>query len=278
MSFTSILVPALILGGMGLLFGIGLGIAAIKFEVEADPLIPLIREALPGANCGGCGYAGCDALAEAIAKSEAKPTACPVGGAACAAAIGEIMGIPVEPFVRRRALVRCGGCESKSNFRYSYVGLNDCKAAMQLAGGGSKSCVYGCLGGGSCIAACKFGAISFFDGIAAVDENKCTACGMCVKSCPKNLIALVPYNSKQHVLCNSKDNGKAVRQNCKIGCIGCKLCEKACPTDAVHVQNFLASIDYEKCVGCGACAKKCPSRCIEDLQENSNASASATAL
>ncbi|MDR2650283.1 MAG: RnfABCDGE type electron transport complex subunit B [Clostridiales bacterium] len=260
--FTALLVPALLLGGMGLLFGLGLGFAAIKFRVDTDPRLSLIREALPGANCGGCGYAGCEAFAEAALKGEAKPNGCPVGGEASAKRIGEILGVSVEVPERRRAFIRCVGCESKSTFRYDYFGLYDCNAVMQLAGGGSKSCAYGCLGVGSCRAACQFDAISMVDGIAVVDPEKCTACGMCVKACPKHLIRMVPYKNKIHVACHSEDNGRDVRKNCKVGCIGCRLCEKACAYDAVHVKNNYASVDYAKCTQCGACVAKCPSKCI----------------
>ncbi|MDR1641353.1 MAG: RnfABCDGE type electron transport complex subunit B [Clostridiales bacterium] len=262
MEIGTILTPVLILGGMGLLFGIGLGVAAIKFKVEEDPLVPAIRAALPGANCGGCGYAGCDALAEAMAKGEAPPSACPVGGPSCAKAVAEILGVDAGDVERKNAFVRCGGCEGKAKFRYTYQGLHDCKAAMQLASGGSKSCSYGCLGGGSCIAACQFGAISYKDGIAVIDKDKCTACGMCIKACPKNLIAFERYDCKTRVLCSSKDLGKVVRQNCTVGCIACKLCVKACEYGAIQVTNNVASVDPAKCVSCGACARKCPAKCI----------------
>jgi len=260
--FGALFMPMLLLGGMGLLFGLGLGFAAIKFRVDTDPKFPLIREALPGANCGGCGYAGCDAFAEAVLKNETNPNGCPVGGNKSAEHIGGILGITVEKLTHMRAFIRCGGCESKSTFRYDYFGLSDCKAASQLAGGGSKSCTYGCLGAGSCIEACKFDAISTVDGIAVVDPEKCTACGMCVKSCPKNLILMVPYKNKIHVNCNSKVPGREVRKECKLGCIGCKLCEKACSYDSIHVRSNLARIDYGKCSQCGVCVDKCPSKCI----------------
>jgi Na+-translocating ferredoxin:NAD+ oxidoreductase RNF subunit RnfB len=257
-----VLYAVFILGGMGLLFGLGLSVAAIKLKVETDPRLPLLREALPGANCGGCGYAGCDAFAEALLAGKASSSGCPVGGAKSAQMIGQILGVPVTIVGRQNAFVRCGGCKSKSSFRYDYQGLNDCKAAMQLAGGGSKACVYGCLGVGSCKAACQFGAIEIVDGIAIVDREKCTACTMCVKACPKKLIAMTPYANSVHVACISKDPGKDVRKVCKAGCLGCKLCEKACAFDAVHVKDNFASIDYAKCTQCGECVKKCPAKCI----------------
>jgi ferredoxin len=176
--------------------------------------------------------------------------------------LGEILGVPVTIKGRQNAFNRCGGCESKSTFRYDYRGLKDCKAAMQLAGGGSKSCVYGCLGVGSCKVQCQFGAITMVDEIAVIDPDKCTACGRCVKACPKKLIVMVPSINAVHVACNSKDPGREVRKNCKVGCIACKLCEKACEFNAINVKDNLASIDYAKCTQCGACVKKCPSKCI----------------
>ena len=262
----AILLPLLLLGSMGLLFGLGLGFASVKFRVDADPKLSLIREALPGANCGGCGYAGCDAFAGAVLNGGAKTSGCPVGGVETVRKIAGILGVPAGTPERKRAFVRCGGCFSKSESRYDYHGLQDCTAVMQLPGGGSKSCSYGCLGAGSCKAACQFDAISMTDGIAAVDPEKCTACGLCVKACPKILITMVPYKNKVHVDCHSKDPGRDVRKYCKPGCIACKLCEKACKFDAIHVRNNLAFIDYVKCTQCGDCVGVCPTKCIIDCR------------
>lgn len=250
------------LSGMGLLFGVGLSFAGEFFKVEEDPRIQDIKDALPGANCGGCGFAGCAAFAEAALNKNAAPDGCPVGGAETAQKIGEILGIPVVIKERQCAFIKCGGGCDESHFRYNYFGMNNCGAAMQLAAGGSKSCTFGCLGGGSCEAVCEFGAINMVDGIAVVDNEKCTACGRCVSACPKKLIEMVPYKNKVRVACNSRDNGKAVRANCTVGCIACKMCERACPDDAVHVNELLAQISYEKCTQCGACVEKCPTKCI----------------
>jgi len=259
----SIIYPIISLGGMGILFGLGLGFAGVKFKVPQDERVPLVRDALPGANCGGCGFAGCDALATAIVEGNASITACPVGGASTVEKIGEIMGLTAETGERQAAFVKCNGGLCNSSYQYDYKGLEDCRLMAQLAGGGSKSCTYGCLGGGTCAKACPFDAIKMIDGIAKVDQEKCTACGMCVATCPKSLIELVPCSSDVRVACNSRDNGKVVRSNCQVGCIGCKLCEKACPIEAVKVEGFLAKIDYEKCTGCNACALKCPTGVIK---------------
>ncbi len=268
MDINSILLPAVSLGGMGLLFGLGLGYAGKKFKVEVDPKLTQIREALPGVNCGGCGFTGCDAFAAAVVSGEAKANGCTVGGAPVTQAVSDIMGIVAEIKEKQVSFVKCAGNLDKSNFRYEYFGLNDCKAAMQLTGGGAKACVYGCLGCGSCVRACMFDALSIENGIAVVDKEKCTACGMCVGMCPKNLIELVPYKSQVKVCCSSKDTGKAVRGVCTVGCIGCKLCQKACPSDAITVENNLASIDYDKCTMCGECTKKCPTKAISGITDS----------
>ncbi len=258
----TILLSLASLGALGLLFGLGLGYAGKKFKVEEDERVPLVREALPGANCGGCGFAGCDAFATAVVKGEAKPSGCPVGGEASIAKISEILGIVPEKLEKKVAFVKCQGGESYAVFRYDYFGLQDCKAMSQLAGGGSKSCQYGCLGVGSCLLACKFGAMNLVDGVAKVDPEKCTACGMCVKACPKSLIELVPYDSKIRVACSSKDTAKVVRGLCTAGCYGCKVCVKNCKQDAIKVEDQIAKIDYSKCTSCKDCTQKCPAQAI----------------
>lgn len=261
MDINSILMPVLSIGGMGVLFGLGLGFAAIKFKVEQDPKVPMVRDALPGANCGGCGFAGCDALAEAIVKGEAKVSACPVGGSAVAEKIAEIMGVEADNSERMTAFVKCGGDCEKAVTKFDYYGVADCSIESTLAGG-RKSCSYGCLGDGNCVKVCAFGALSIVNGVAVVDKEKCTSCGQCIAACPKNLIELVPYKNTIKVACNSKDMPKAVKTNCSVGCMGCKICERNCEHDAVHITDFLAKIDYDKCTECGVCIEKCPTGAI----------------
>lgn len=260
---TTILFSLAVLGGIALLLGLGLGYAGKRFHVEEDPRIGQIREALPGANCGGCGFAGCDALASAIVDGSAKPTGCPVASGEATAAISAIMGVSAEETDKMVSYVHCCGDLENSKSNYEYQGLDNCMAMMQLAGGGSKVCKYGCLGGGSCVAACKFDAISLVNGIAVIDNEKCTGCNMCVAACPKSIISDLPYKATVRVACNSCDNGKTVRGACSVGCIACKMCEKACEFDAIHVNNFLAEIDYSKCTLCGKCAQKCPTKVIK---------------
>lgn len=261
MSITGIVFACVAVGGIGIVIGVLLGIAGKKFAVEVDEKEVGIRESLPGSNCGGCGYAGCDSLAEAIAKGEAPANGCPVGGAAVAEKVAEILGVEVET-VKKIAFVKCAGDCEKAGNKYEYTGGMSCTEASFVSGG-PKKCKYGCMGYGSCVKACEYDAIHIVNGIAVVDKEKCVACGKCVKACPKALIEIIPYDNKYHVQCNSHDKGVEVNKVCSTGCIGCSLCVKACPKEAVKVEEFLAKIDYEKCVNCGLCAGKCPKKIIQ---------------
>ena len=262
MNITAIIFAAVVVGGVGILIGFFLGVSGEKFKVEVDEREVAVTEALPGNNCGGCGYAGCSGLAAAIVKGEAPVNQCPVGGAPVAAKIGEIMGVKAEEGERKAAFVKCAGTCEKANQAYDYTGITDCQMAAMMQNGGPKGCSFGCLGFGSCVKACPFDAIHIVNGVAVVDKEACKACGKCVAVCPKHLIEIVPYDQKHLVKCNSQDKGKAVMQACTAGCIGCKMCEKACKFEAVTVENNIAHIDYEKCKDCGACAVKCPKKVI----------------
>lgn len=266
MDIANILYPVISLGGLGVTFGVLLGYASKKFATEVDPMIPLVRDALPGANCGGCGYAGCDALAKAMVEGVATPNACPVGGAEAAKKIGEILGLAVEEGEKTVAFVKCNGTCDKATEKYNYYGVMDCQSAAIISGGGSKACSYGCLGLGSCVKVCEFGALSVHNGVAIVDEEKCTSCGMCVGACPKGLINIVPQEKKVRVMCNSKEKGKEVKDSCTVGCIGCTLCVKACEYDAMEFSNNLANVKYDKCTQCNACAEKCPTKAIKSVK------------
>lgn len=260
MSITGIMIATAVVGGTGLVIGAALGVAARAFAVEVNEKEVAVRDKLPRNNCGGCGYAGCDGLAKAIANGEAPVNGCPVGGAAVAEAIGEIMGQSAQ-VVKNVAFVKCSGNCDVATTKYEYSGTMSCKEAAVVSGG-PKGCTFGCMGFGSCVAVCDFDAIHIENGIAMVDKEKCVACGKCVATCPKNLIELVPYEAKQKVLCSSREMGKNVKLVCKVGCIGCKLCEKQCENDAIHVIENIAHIDYDKCVSCGKCAEKCPAKVI----------------
>lgn len=250
-------------GGTGIVIGILLGLAAKKLEVEIDEKEGIVLELLPGVNCGACGYPGCDGLAAAIASGKAPANACTVANSDTHLKIADVMGSEVEATARQVAFVMCAGTEDKTRDKLNYYGEQDCRKAYETPGNGPKQCNYGCMGYGSCVRVCQFDAIHIVDGIALVDKEKCTACGLCVDECPKDIIELIPYEGTGHfVMCYSNDKGKDVKGSCDIGCIGCKLCEKACQYDAVHVTDFLAKIDYDKCVNCGECAKKCPTKVI----------------
>lgn len=261
MEWNTVLIPVLIFAGLGLFFGIALAVASKVFAVKTDERIPKIVDALPGANCGGCGFSGCSALAENIVSGKAGCNACSAGGDEVAARISEIMGVPAEKAVRRRAQVRCSGGTNNAKLRYLYEGAADCLSASKLIGG-DKLCPFGCIGLGSCVSACKFGAISVADGVARVDPDKCRACGACAAKCPKHLIRVIPADSVYYVGCMNHEKGADARSHCAAACIGCRMCEKVCPAGAIRVTDSLAEIDYTKCTACGACAEKCPRKII----------------
>lgn len=261
-----ILTPVLFIGGIGLIFGIVLGIAAKKFAVPVDERVEAVRECLPGANCGGCGFAGCDAMAKAIVNGESLVNGCPVCNSEQVAAISQVMGMTAESGAKKVAVVRCKGNLDNAKMKYEYVGIQSCKDAA-LVGGGPKMCAYGCLGLGTCAAVCPFGAIYMENGLPVVDKEKCVGCGACQRECPRQVIHVLPVSTSYHVSCVSQDKGKAVKDNCAVGCIGCGLCARQCESGAITVANNFATIDPEKCVGCGKCMDKCPTKAISNLLE-----------
>lgn len=257
----SIAIAAAVVGGMGLLIGVLLVTADRFLAAPVDELTEKIRAALPGNNCGGCGYAGCDALAEAIAKGEADAASCPVGGAAVAESIAAFTGKSAD-FTRKTAFVRCAGACDKAKHIYEYFGDEDCRRVTLVPGRGSKACAYGCLGFGACVKVCQYDAIRVEAGIAVVDREKCTACGKCVEACPQNIIELLLYEAHYAVTCLSQERGRAVKDMCEAGCIGCGLCVRNCPVEAITLKNNIAYIDQKICTGCGICAEKCPTKVI----------------
>ena len=268
MDISNIIVPVISLGGMGLVFGAGLAYASQKFAVEVDPRITAIRDVLPGANCGGCGYPGCDGFAAGVIDGKAPANGCPVASDEAAEKIASIMGQEAVSGEKMVARVICAGGVSNSKESFEYYGVEDCKTANMFKGG-SKSCKHGCMGLGTCVKVCPFDAIEINDDrLAVINEDKCTGCGKCIDECPKDVIAMVPYDQDVFVDCNSKEKGKEVKQKCEIGCIGCRICVKACPFDAITFDNNLATIDYTKCKNCMICAQKCPTKAIYANFEN----------
>ena len=262
MSIIGIVVATAIVGGVGVFIGLFLGAAGEKFKVETDEREAAVRELLPGNNCGGCGYAGCDAMAAAIAAGEAPVNGCPVGGAAVGAQIAAVMGGEAGETKRMTAVVKCAGSCEAAPKAYAYTGAEDCRFVSMMQNGGDKACTYGCLGYGTCVKVCEFDAVHIVNGVAVVDPEACKACGRCVEACPKKLIEIIPAEGVSAVACSSRDKGKDVMKVCKAGCIGCMKCAKVCESGAVTVEGNLARIDYEKCTGCGKCKEECPRKII----------------
>lgn len=262
MSGSAIIIAACVIGVIGIAIGLMLLTASDKFHVEVDEREAIVRSHLPGNNCGACGFPGCDGMAAAIAAGEANAGKCPVCSADEVTFISNLMGVEAEIQEKRVAFVKCAGTCDKAGEKYLYDGIADCVSAAAIPGGGSKQCVYGCLGLGSCAAACTSNAIRIVNGIAVVDEALCGGCGKCEEVCPKKVIDMVPAASTIRVQCNSHDKGKDVKAACQVGCIGCGICAKFCPEQAIAVENNVAHIDYSKCTGCGTCAAKCPVKII----------------
>lgn len=258
-----ILKPVLVLGVLGLLFGVLLSIASKVFAVEMNPVVGNILGVLPGANCGACGFPGCEGLANAIAEGKAPTNACPIGGNAVAQKVAAILGSEAGEVARQVAVVRCNGTCDLAKDKYKYYGIKDCRYMAQI-GGGNKACSYGCLGCGTCKDVCPFDAIEMVDGVAHIIKDKCKACNKCVVICPKKIIELMPYDRHTVIKCASQDKGKTVRENCKVGCIGCQICVKKCPKQTINFENNLAHIDYSGCIDCKTCVKNCPMKTIHD--------------
>lgn len=259
---SAILTAVIVLVATGLLCALILVIAAKFFAVKVDEKEKNIRACLPGANCGACGYTGCDGYAKALAEdSSVAANLCVPGGENTAKQLGEVLGVAVEAAEKQVAFVHCnGGCDNTQK-KYDYEGIKTC-AGARLFYGGDGACTTGCLGYGDCAKACPSDAIYNNNGVACVDPAKCTGCGACTKVCPNFVIRLVPRSAGTVVACNNKDKGPVANKQCKNSCIGCKKCELNCPTGAIKVENNLAQIDYTKCVGCIACSELCPKKSI----------------
>lgn len=262
-----ILIAVIIVGAMGLLLGLGLAVASVVMAVPVDEKEVAIRGELPGANCGACGYSGCDAYAAALSSGETEKTnLCIPGGDEVSKKIAEITGLQAGNIKPQAAVVLCRGSYGSCEPKLKYSGVKSCAMAQQLFGG-PKSCSYGCIGFGDCVEACPYNAIKICDGVARIDPTVCRACGKCISTCPKNLIEMLPLGvPKASVLCKNIERGAQTRKQCKTGCIGCMKCVKACEYGAVTVENNVARVDYEKCTGCGECSLVCPVKSISLLK------------
>lgn len=264
-----ILSAFLIVGGLGLLVSILLVVASYFFKIDEEETMKQIRECLPGANCGACGYAGCDEYARALALGECEANLCVPGSTQVANDLSRILNISITVEEPKVAFVKCNGNCDAAVKNAAYDGPATCKAAIQVFGG-PMACKYGCLGCGDCAAVCPSDAICIKSGIAHIDPRACIGCGMCVKECPKGVIALRSLDSRVVVMCSSHDSGAVARKNCTNSCIGCKKCEKNCPESAIVVNNNLAEIDYDKCTGCGTCVSQCPTSCLKEVDFTSH--------
>lgn len=246
---------------IGILCGAGLVIASKVMAVKEDERLPKIRECLPGANCGACGFAGCDGYAKALCEHPDTPAnLCVPGADTVARQLSELLGVESAAVEKKIAVVHCSGDCTHTQDKVDYKGMESCQAAKLLYGG-KGSCTYGCLGLGDCKNVCPQNAICMQDGVAHINRERCIGCGLCTRVCPNRLIDLIPDRETVVVACSNRDKGAAVRKACTSGCIGCRKCERSCPNGAVTVTDNIAVIDYNKCEDCpdfGICARSCP--------------------
>lgn len=253
----SIFIPVLIVAITGLVLGLGLALASKFMAVPTDEREAKIRECLPGANCGACGYTGCDGYAAAIASGEAEPDKCAPGGETTAKALGEVLGVEISATPK----VAFVACQRNSKEKYEYTGKKSCLSAS-LVHGGPLECQFGCIGLGDCVSACRFGAISVQDGKVVICEDLCEGCGACAAVCPKSIIKVIPKAQKTRVLCSNCHKGPNVVKVCTSSCIACGMCVKTCENEAIVVENNVAVIDPDKCTNCGKCKDVCKRKAI----------------
>jgi len=262
-----VLITALFSLVLAFILGLALGFFKKFFAVEEDPLIGQVRSVLPGANCGACGFPGCDGYAAAVAGRDAGINKCTVGGQAVAEKLAALVGgdADVKPVVAIRA---CSGTHDKSKLKGEYTGVKSCRAA-KISTGSIKRCTWGCQGFGDCVAVCQFGAMRLENGLPVIDPDKCTGCKACVNECPQHILHAVPGDLKgARPLCSNLNVNKAmVARNCKAGCIKCELCVKKCPEQCIKMVNGIPVVDYSKCTSCGVCTGVCPPKVMHLIEK-----------
>ena len=260
-----ILISALIIAAIAIVSAVILYVVSQKFKVYEDPRIDEVEALLPGANCGGCGWAGCRNFAENVVKAGGlQGKSCPPGGASVNAAIAQLFGEKAGGDVLKKAVIRCNGSRENAPAKTHYDSISSC-AFFSMIHAGESGCPFGCLGAGDCVTACKFDAIAI-NPVTKLPEmnNNCVLCGACIDVCPRKLIAILPLQKPATVVvaCMNREKGGDAKKNCSVACIGCKKCEKLCDFDAVKVENYLATINPDKCTGCLKCVEGCPSKAI----------------
>ncbi|MFQ6083113.1 MAG: RnfABCDGE type electron transport complex subunit B [Candidatus Aminicenantia bacterium] len=264
---TEILISLITMGGLGLLFSIGLILAYKKLRVEEDPLVAKIEEFLPGVNCGACGYSGCWAYAEAVASGQSEANKCSVGGEEVIKRISDLLGIEIGQTVKKTGRIHCQGSLASAKFKGNYRGINSCYAAHLI--GGNKLCQYGCLWLGDCVRVCPFDAIYLDrDGLPVIIEEKCLACGKCVEACPRGIIEILPNYQKVIIFCRNQNKGAIARKLCKNACLACGICARACP-EAIAIENYLALIVNPDRItpDCQPKLEKCPTKAIRVINK-----------
>lgn len=260
-----IIIAIVVVALIGLICGVMLSVASKLMAVPVDERFDEVRNCLPGANCGACGYAGCDAYANALLEDPSiGANKCVPGGASAAQGIAAVLGIDAGEVVPMVAKVACEGTCSNTTDKYVWQGNASCKGVKMMFGG-KNTCSFGCLGYGDCVDVCPQNAIDLFDGVSRIDKDMCVGCGLCSKTCPMGIINMIPKTAKVAIDCSNKTKGKSAMTVCKVSCIGCGKCARSCPVGAITMENDLPVIDYSKCVGCKKCANDCPRKCIETI-------------
>jgi len=246
---------------IGLICAVILNVASQLMYVKVDERVTQLIDIMPGANCGACGYPGCEGFAVALAAGEAQPNLCTPGGIELLKKISEILGIEAGSIEKKIAVVHCLGDNDKQQLKMEYKGIKSCEGAKQLYGG-QCACAFGCLGYGDCQIVCPTNAICLENGLARIIKDLCTGCGLCVKACPNKLITIENASIQVVIACKNIEKGAVVGKKCKTGCIGCGKCARECCQKAIVMEDFLAKIDYSKCDGCAACVESCVKKCI----------------